>query len=462
MTGVVILGGGWAGMLAARAFAESAGRVVLVESSTYPDAPVPRLGMPQGHHNHVLVAGGAEALDSLLPGAVDELLAAGARRIDLPGDALVLGADGWFLRHRTGAELIVCSRWLLDHIVRRRVLKDHGTAITVFEGCRALGLRGDRERVTGVEVRAGAAPPTVLDAELVLDATGRRSRSADWLARIARVEVPEETLDTGLAYATRFYQAPEGGGERVPAVLIHPAADPRGATLFPIEGGRWIVTLTGTREARPPADPAGFERCAAGLRSPVIAELTSRAVPLGAVRPYRDTANRRRHFESAALPAGFLALGDALVALNPVYSHGMAVAALQARWLRETLAAKGPGGVASTELQAGVAAVAEECWRMATRADGRFTAAPHEPASHGPVPPESGFAYEMRAKLAYRKLGSRILVSDFFRRQMLIPTAAIPPADLVRELSSGPARPLGTDEAVGQYPGLAGLRAGPR
>jgi flavin-dependent dehydrogenase len=448
VTKALVLGGGFAGVLFALVLSEHADEVTLVEGATYRGAGE-RTGLPQAYHNHVLVSGGARALEALLPGTAADLLAHGAQRRALTDGALILHADGWFRRERSEAELLSCSRWLLDHLVRRRALAS-GT-VSVLAGTRALGLSGDARRVDGVVLRRPDGRVRTVPADLVVDATGRRSRAARWLAELGCPAVAEETVDSGLAYATRFYRAPDGLAERLPALMLHPpatAGPARGATLFPIEGGRWIVTLTGTRGGRPPVDEAGFAAFARALRSPLVAELMERAEPLGGIRAYRDTANRRRYFERAGTPEGFLVVGDALAAVNPVHSHGLSVAALGALRTRAVLARDGADPAAFPALQAVVAAQAERSWRMATEVDRLRT---------GPAPqvPRTAFEQRVAAAAARRLLNGRALMSELFRAQALLPPDPAGGPARFRELASGSEHVLTEDEAVGQYPDLA-------
>ncbi|MEV0586098.1 FAD-dependent oxidoreductase [Nonomuraea sp. NPDC050310] len=430
MTRAVVLGGGFAGVLAATVLARHVDEVVVVERDRYPAAPAPRRGLPQSHHSHVLVTGGARALETLLPGTLDELYAHGAHRRGLPGDSLILTGDGWFHRFDCAAYFVSGSRGLFDHVVRRRA------AARVVEGVQVLGLTGDARRVTGVRV----SPGETIAADLVVDATGRRSQAPRWLEAIGGPPVEEVTVSTGLAYATRICAAPPGLAD-VPAIMLHPGAGlDRGATLLPLEGGRWVVTLTGTHGSAPPLDEAGFQAFARSLRDPVVAELLALTTPLGPIRPFRDTANRRRLLERAPLPAGFVALGDAVVAVNPLYSHGLSIAALSALRLdHELRAGIGPG------LQAALAAEAEPSWRMAVERD-RYV------NGEAAGPPPSAHALKVRARLARARLGSAELGAELFHAQALIP--APPPDRLARfkALAGDPAPLLTADQARRQYP----------
>lgn len=455
MSKAVVLGGGFAGVLAATVLARHVDEVTVVEGGRYPAGPEPRPGLPQAFHSHVLVTAGAEALETLLPGTQAALAARGAHRRGLSDGALILSAGGWFRRQETGAFLISCSRWLLDHVIRERALA--AGAVSVRERTRVLGLAGDASRVTGVLLARADGSTETLRADLVVDATGRRSRAPRWLAALGGPAVEEEVVDPGLAYSTRIYRAPAALAARIPAIMVHP--DPRpdnglpghGATLFPVEDGRWTVTLTGTRAAAPPADEQGFTDCARALRSPVVAELLAEAEPLGTVRPFRATANRRRYFERAPGPEGFLVLGDALVAVNPVHSHGMSVALLSAVRIDRELARTGAVPAAFPALQAAVAEVAQTSWRMATEQD-REPAAGSTDGAAGAAGPAGQL---VRALMSRAVLGNPALMTDLFRTQTLLPrrTGAHPSRHPVP--SAGARPPLDTDEAVAQFPVLA-------
>jgi 2-polyprenyl-6-methoxyphenol hydroxylase-like FAD-dependent oxidoreductase len=366
------------GVLAAVALSRHADSVTIVESDRYPDSPAPRRGLPQGHHNHMFMRGGVEALEKLLPGITDELLAAGAKRRALPSGNLTRSGEGWFRRQPSSAYVLLCSRDLTDHVVRTRALAE--PHITVLQSTRVIGLAGSAARVTGVRIREegeGEGVERTLDAELVVDATGRRSKAPEWLGALGVPEVYEEVVDGGFAYASRVFEAPPGLRDDFPGVLIQAQAgtgEPgRGAALLPNEGRRWIVTLFGTRGAVPPTDEEGFVEFARGTRHPVIAELISKARPVSEIRPYRGMANRRRYFEKLPVPEGFVATGDSLMAPNPNYGTGMSQAARQAVALRETLRRhRGVRTGLSRKAQKALARVVVAPWTAATTQDHFF------------------------------------------------------------------------------------------
>ncbi|MFI5496403.1 NAD(P)/FAD-dependent oxidoreductase [Actinoplanes sp. NPDC051859] len=449
MRSAVVLGGGFAGMLMAGVLARHVPHVTVLEAGRYPTGPDVRAGVPQAHHSHVLVTGGAVALETLLPGTLAALAEAGAHQRGLSGDALILSAQGWFPRHETDAYLISSSRWLTDHVLRKRVLA--GGTVAVRENIRVRALTGDATHVTGVLVDAGDGRVATIAADLVVDATGRRSRAPRWLAGLGCPPVPEEVVDPGLAYATRFYRAPAGLGANLPAIMVHPQPGPDrpgyGATLFPIEDNRFVVTLTGTRGDRPPADEQGFAAAAGALRSPIVAELMAAGEPLGDVRPYHATSNRRRFFERSPRPDGFLVVGDALVALNPFYSHGMSVAALSALRLDRELTRGGAGPAELSAAQHAMAAEADGPWTTATEQDRPRGGAAGVPAA---------FEQLVRDRLARTTVSSPQWAEAMFRAQTLI--APVPAGAVVPAPAPADGRPLDEHAAVAQYPHLAAWR----
>jgi len=153
------------------------------------------------------MSGGARAIDSLLPGTLSELLAAGAHQHQLPHH-LVRCRSGWLSRRLAGSQyLISCSRSLVDWVVHRQVLAN--PKVVLREATDVDALLGDRAKVTGVRVRdRNTGEQHDIEADLVVDATGRGSRIQHWLPALGVPEAREEVVDSGLSYATRIYQAP--------------------------------------------------------------------------------------------------------------------------------------------------------------------------------------------------------------------------------------------------------------
>ncbi|MFD8736495.1 FAD-dependent oxidoreductase [Streptomyces sp. NPDC059618] len=336
----VVIGGSVAGMLAAAALFRSMDEVIVLERDELPDRPAPRKRLPQARHAHILLPSGRDAIRELLPVANvhGRLLASGAHEQSMT-DMLGFGPQGWYRRWPTVTDdltVTCCTRDLFDWTLREAVL---GTTPVVVRRAEALGLLGTDARVTGVRVLAEGLEED-LRADLVVDASGRGSRVEHWLEGLGVTDVPTDEVDSGLVCASRIFQVPRGA-EDFPLTQIE--ADPtasrpgRSGTLVPIEGGRWLVTLAGTRGAEPTTHPDAFTDFAFRLRHPLIGQLISAAEPLGEVSVSHSTRNRRRDFEKAAMPEGLVVLGDAVAVFNPVHGQGMSVAALGAQALSRQL-----------------------------------------------------------------------------------------------------------------------------
>jgi 2-polyprenyl-6-methoxyphenol hydroxylase-like FAD-dependent oxidoreductase len=374
----VVLGAGLAGMLAAAALRQhpEIHHVSIVERDRLEPGPQPRQGLPQARHTHVLMSSGARAVDELLPGMTDRWFAAGARRFGLPDGYVMLLPQGWLPRWPGEQYVIGCSRGLLDWVVRQRVLGLPG--VDVRTRTEAVGLCGDSRSVTGVRVRDRVSGyEEVLDAALVVDATGRGSQAPHWLGALGVPPVAQDVVDSGLRYATRIFRAPATAPRDFPVVNVQadPEQDRPGQTaaLLPIEDDQWMVTLSGTRGGQPSSAPDEFVPFAAGMRHPIVAELIAGAEPLGPVAVTNGTANRRRYYERLPVwPAGFVVVGDAVATYNPVYGHGMSVAAFGARILRAELATHGLRPELARAVQHRMASAAAPAWDLATGTDIRF------------------------------------------------------------------------------------------
>ncbi|WP_372411681.1 FAD-dependent oxidoreductase [Streptomyces luteireticuli] len=367
----VVIGGSLAGLLAAHVLKDHADTVTVVERDRYPDGPEHRPGTPQDRHAHIFLKGGVQALDALLPGLPDELREHGSPSLGMPDDLLQWQGGQWFRRTPAATHMLTGSRPLTDWLVRRRVLAD--PRITVLEGAEVTGLAGDATRVRGVRIRPrGAGQETrTLAADLVVDASGRSSRAPDWLRAIGAEPAPEETIDAGLAYSTRFYGAganPDGATFRGIYMAID-GEHPRGGLLLPVEGDRWVALLSGFKGNEPPTDEAGYLDFAASLPDPVMREWLDKADPLTPIHAYRRASNvRRRYDRPGRRPAGFLATGEALCAFNPVYGQGMSVAALCAVALRDALDDRRRTPT-TRRVQRALVAVARQAWDISAGAD---------------------------------------------------------------------------------------------
>ena len=373
-----------AGLLAARVLAGHFGQVTVVDRDRLPEHPRFRPGVPQSRHLHVLLGRGLECLEQLLPGFEADLVAAGAPVVE-GSESLWLNAAGWSRRYQSPLRLLGASRELVEWQARTRV--------TAWTTCRCWRVRGrrpvdrpQRAAVTGVRLRSRddradeTGPATEVAADLVVDASGRQSRAPQWLAELGYQPPAETTISSLLGYASRQYAIPAGFKTdwRMLVINAKPPGNARSGAVVPIEGRRWMVALIGAGRDHPPTDDAGFLEFARGLRSPLLYETIKDAEPASPIYGFRNTDNRRRHFERLRRwPDQFLVIGDASCTFNPIYAQGMTVTAMTAVALDHILAehrrrsGADPLGRAR-QAQRQVAKTNAGAWTMATTEDLRY------------------------------------------------------------------------------------------
>ncbi|GAA4988695.1 FAD-dependent oxidoreductase [Kitasatospora paranensis] len=334
----VVLGAGFAGLLSAAVLTNFYRQVTVVDRD--PASGQYRRGVPHGRHAHNLLPAGARVVDEVFPGLVDEMRADGAVVADVLSDYRFYLCGNELPRVPVGAHSVQATRPFYERHLRRRLVEQDGLRMVL--GADVVGLIGDDRRITGVRVlrQEPSSSEETLNADLVVDAMGRGSRTPAWLEQLGHERPAEQRVNIDVAYASRLVRLPPQPGR---ALLIggNVRAGGRGLLLLAVEDGRHVLTLTGTGPAsRPPTDEAGFAQfVAAAAPDDVVAALES-AEALSDIVAYRFPATRwRRYDQLAGLPDGLVVVGDALCSLSPVNAQGLTVAALEARALRDTLSA---------------------------------------------------------------------------------------------------------------------------
>ncbi|ASF08189.1 hypothetical protein NBRGN_066_00600 [Nocardia brasiliensis NBRC 14402] len=363
---VLVLGAGIAGLLAAHVLGEHGAHVTIIEPDALPAGPAARRGTPQARHPHGLLHRGAAVLESLFPGFSDELVRHGARTFDFGEGARVRFPHGQPPPITTGVRHHALSRALLEHVVRTRVLDRD--AITLDEGVRAQNLLWHKGKVTGILDGHGTRRP----ADLVVDATGRASKLTDWLTEAGLAVPAPQQVCAQLSYTSRLFECDtdDRPAWRLSAELTYAPATRRGGVATCIENDRILLTLIGADGERAPRDEPGFRAYAESLHSPHFFEIATGAKPLSGITCYSGLNNRwRRYHRMPRWPDGLIALGDAVCTLNPIYGHGMTVAALQAGILRRVLAAGPPRCGFARTVQRAIPAAIRVPWQLAAYSD---------------------------------------------------------------------------------------------
>lgn len=337
----IVIGASMTGMITARTLCDFFDQVTIIERDTLPSGAEPRKGVPQGQHVHVLFSGGMQVIDDLFPGFSHELSENGSVVCDFAKELCWYHAGVWKSRPESGLISYWQTRPFLESNIRRRLMSD--TIVAVRSNCAVTGLTAndDNSRVTGLIMRCGETGSTeTLDADLIVDASGRGSQAPRWVESLGYQRPVETTVEVNIGYTSRMYDPPEDPSRdwRIMAQYGTPPANKRTGYIFPIEGGRWMVSAVGFLTDHAPTDEEGYLEFAHSMERPDFYEAIKDAKPLTPIATYTFAANRWRHYEKMTrFPAGLLVIGDAISTFNPVYGQGMSAGALQAEQLRSTL-----------------------------------------------------------------------------------------------------------------------------
>ena len=338
MASVLVCGGGPVGLCAAMMIAREGHEVTVLEADP---AGVPgtaeeawtswdRRGVAQFRQPHNLFSRRRRVLDLELPGLTQRLLDAGCTWVDVLRPMPPTVSDQG---ERPGDDVF---RFVTG---RRPVVEaalagaaDDAEGVSVRRGVKIGGLLarpGDVPHVTGVRTAGGEE----LHADLVVDATGRRSRTGAWLEGIGARPPEAHSEDSGFVYYTRYFRGPERPQTRAPGLC---AMGSISVLTLAGDNDTWSVTLFGPT-------------CDAALRSLRRPEVFTRVVaacpahahwlagtPVGEVRAMAGIVDRYRRFivDGRPVATGYAAVGDAWACTNPSAGRGLSVGLLHAQRLR--------------------------------------------------------------------------------------------------------------------------------
>ena len=428
----VVIGGSLGGLLTARVLSDHFTRVTILERDPVSRQPESRKGQPQTRHVHGLLATGLHVMTHYFPDLPQALLDGGAMMNDFAGAMNWYSFGGYRKQFQMGVKVTTMSRPLLEALVRARVVALPNVTLMDNTAVKTLVTTPDRQRVTGVEIeQRESGQTTPLHADLVVDASGRGSRTPQWLAELGYDAPPVSEVKVDVGYATRLYHRDPADPRGKTWTLITPEAskETRFGAIFPIEGDRWIVSLGGWAGDHAPTDPESFMAYARSLPAPDVYNVICRAQPLSDIIPHKFPHSLRRHYEKLRrFPQGYLVLGDAISSFNPTYGQGMTSAALQTLELKKLLA----GGKSLDELAPvffkQAAKVIDIPWQLAVGEDFRF------PQTTGPKPVGTDLINKYVEKVHRATLHDEVVGLAFLKVMNLM---APPPACSTPAFSGG-------------------------
>ncbi len=409
----VVIGGSCSGLAAAKVLSEFFSQVTIVDRDELPAHAEHHRGVPQSPHLHGLLYGGRLALDELFDdGFTDAMRAAGGPYFDFARHQAFRFPEGWIKRAPGDLMVIFATRWTMEHVIRELV---RAVDNVQFEVGQAVGLvtTAGGERVSGIKLKDGR----VIEGDIVIDAAGRGSKAPKWMEELGFTAPEESIVRSFLGYATVYGHVPD---DAWPGDIKSIAAPPfpgttRGGFVVPQENGLVGIMAAGQARDYPPGDEPGFREFLKTAITPVLSEMYEQMEAETEIRTTKTSHNRLIGWhELDRRPAGFLAIGDAVAAFNPVYGQGITTGAMQAKALREELVAHDQIDTVVDNFPARARAVCDFAWTGATDADMAFEGTETENIERSAPDPEI-VSYLSKMRLA-TTLDSYVAVS-FFRAQ---------------------------------------------
>lgn len=341
---VVVVGGSVAGLGVALALSGRGHRVTVLEADATPLPASPseafarwdRRGSPQTRHSHALLARLRNLIRDHAPDLLEKLLAAGAEELRFSDRVRQLFPDAALEPGDDDIVFLACRRITFEWVLRRHV---QGTGLVDFrDGVEVTRLEAARDaatglpRVTGVWAKSAGGDEVLVEGDLVVDASGRRSKLKTWLPAIGTPPVREASSPCGIFYTSRFYRLLEG---------VEPPTLEGGIVgvdlgylklgIFAGDSRVFSITLAASPsddDMRRVLHAPGFEAAVSAL--PLAASWTAPDVsePISDVHGMANLKNTRRWLveNGEPLALGFVAVGDALIHTNPIVGRGCSLA----------------------------------------------------------------------------------------------------------------------------------------
>jgi 2-polyprenyl-6-methoxyphenol hydroxylase-like FAD-dependent oxidoreductase len=350
MAEVIIVGGGLAGLCGSLLLARDGHHVRLLERDPAPPSTPDdawgdweRRGVGQFRLQHFFLPRFRAVLEAELPDVADALTAAGALRFNPIAEVPAAISGGW----RPGDErftTLTGRRPMVEAVIAGLVEAEAGVEVRRGVGVRGL-LVGEPARpgvphVTGVVTEEGQE----LAADLVVDATGRRSALPTWLAALGARPPEEEREDSGFVYYGRHFRSPDGSQPAAFGPNLQPY-ESLSILVLPADNGTWGVALTTSAAdtaLRAARHVDVWERI---LQSYPLVAHWMEGEPISGVDVMAKLEDRHRRYRVDGEPVatGVVALADSWACTNPSLGRGASIALLHAAGLRDVLRLVPPG-----------------------------------------------------------------------------------------------------------------------
>jgi 2-polyprenyl-6-methoxyphenol hydroxylase-like FAD-dependent oxidoreductase len=394
MARIIVAGGGICGSAAALMLARDGHDVTVLERD---DGPVPasveeawdewdRRSVAQFRFAHVMLPRGHSVLAGELPDVVDRVAANGGLHYNLVRAMLERIPGATQLAEDDRFDSVTGRRSSIEWALATTLADEPN--VTVRRGSAVMGLVAGDALIPGVLHVSGVrfADGEIISADLVVDATGRRSPTIDWITELSGQAPIEVAEDSGFTYIGRFFRSADGSIPEFRAPVLSPLGS-ISVLCIASDNGTWSTTLYAASSDAPMRK----------LRSPDVFERVIRECPLHAhwldgepiseLSSMSGVVDRTRRFVVDDVPVvtGMLSIADAHACTNPSIGRGMTLGLLHTVVMRDAVRTyiDSPIELAKAFDQATVAEI--DPWHAATRDLDRRRIAEMEAAVEGRV-----------------------------------------------------------------------------
>ncbi len=351
---VVVIGGSISGLGVALALSTRGHRVTVLEAdaTALPDSHTEafehwdRRGSPQARHSHALLARLRNLIRDHAPELLEKLKACGAQELLFTDRVRQVFNDPVFEPGDDDIVFLACRRITFEWVLRRHVL-DTGL-VEFHDGAEVTRLEATSDinglpTVTGLWSKRGDGEEQLIEADLVVDTSGRRSKLSKWLPAIGTPPIREASSPCGIFYTSRFYQLHDGAeAPSLDGGIVGVDLGYLKVGVFAGDSGVFSITLAASptdSEMRKVLKPAAFDAAVAAI--PVTRGWTASATsePISEVHGMANLNNTRRWLveDGEPLALGVVAVGDSLIHTNPITGRGCSLAWTGAFALAEAL-----------------------------------------------------------------------------------------------------------------------------
>lgn len=418
---VLMIGGGICGLGTALLLARDGHDITLLERDPEPTPPSPadawngwdRRGVAQFRQPHNFMPGLRLLLEKELPDVQQALGMSGAYRFDMLNPLPPSITD-------RSPRAIDASLW--TYTARRPVgewvfarAADNEPSITVRRGVEVSALLAGREVSAGIPHIAGVrtSQGEELRADLVVDARGRQSSNAEWLAMHGARRPLEDQADCGFMYYTRYFKGsmPERRG---------PGLTPIGSIsvlTLAADNDTWSVTIFASTGDQPLKALRHEKTWTNVVRACPMQAHWLDGEPISSVLAMSGIVDRYRQYvvDGTPIATGFVPVADAWACSNPSAGRGLTVGFKHARLLRDVVAetADDPRALVEEYYRRTEAEIAP--WHHAQIASDRMRFAEIEAIREGRVPPAPSNALAAAIRALMASMGGS---PDLFRAGM--------------------------------------------